>query len=143
VGNKTALMNPYFFLYYCAFVMVRKLAYKNWSDRVPESAMYFLNGMAILFVGVILYYFVGPPPKGQSLIVVALAIAFGIAGINYFIFTYKGRYKKIVEYYESKYTSRPPWMTYFIIPICYIVLIYFFSVIHDHYDDYYRINGLK
>ena len=123
--------------------MVRKLAYKKWIDRIPESAMYFLNGMAILFVSVILYYLGGPPPKGQSLIVIALAIAFGIAAINHFIFAYKGRYKKIVEYYELKYASRPPRVTYFIIPACYILLFYFFGLVHDHYSEYYRNNGLK
>ena len=69
-------MNPYFFLYYCAFVMVRKLADKRWMDRVPESAMYFLNGMSFLFVGEIIYCIGGPPPRDQFLIVKALAIAF-------------------------------------------------------------------
>jgi hypothetical protein len=123
--------------------MVRKLADKKWMDRVPDSAMAFLNGMSILLVGVILYYFGGPPTRDQFLVVKALAIAAGIAAVNYFIFTFKGRYKNIVEYYESKYVSRPPWFAYFIIPICYILLMYAFSLVHNLYSDYYRINGLK
>jgi L-asparagine transporter-like permease len=126
-------MNPYFFLFYCSFVMNRKLASKSMRENVPDSAVYFINGMVLLFVGVILYYIVGTFPKRQFVFVLGLAIAFAIATVNNFIFMKKGRYKNIVEYYDSKYSSRPPWFTYFTIPACYILLMYLFSLVHDHY----------
>ena len=126
-------MNPYFFLFYCSFVMNRKLASKGMINRIPDSTVYFINGMVLLFVGVILYYIVGTFPKRQFVIVLGLAIAFGIAAVNNFIFMRKGRYKNIVEYYDNKYSSRPPWFTYFTIPACYILLMYFFGLVHDHY----------
>jgi ABC-type Fe3+-siderophore transport system permease subunit len=123
--------------------MVRRLASKKWMDRVPDSAMRFLGGMGCIFVVLILYYLSGPPSKGLIIIVVAVAIVFGIGAVNDFIFMKKDRYKNIVEYYESKYASRPPWPFYFIIPICYIILMFCFSLVHDHYAYYDRINGLK
>jgi hypothetical protein len=126
-------MNPYFFLFYCSFVMNRKLASKSLKENVPDSAVYFLNGMAILFVGTILYCIGGTPPKKLFVYVVVLAILYGIATLNNFIFMKKDRYKNIVEYYDGKYSSRPPWFTYFIIPACYILIIYLFSLVHDHY----------
>jgi hypothetical protein len=106
-------------------------------DRVPDSATAFIDGMAIMLVGVIVYYFGGPPGRNQFLIVKALSTAAGVASVNYFIFTFKDRYKKIIEYYEIKYVSRPPWFTYFIIPTCYIFLMYLFKIVHDHYADCY------
>jgi phosphoglycerol transferase MdoB-like AlkP superfamily enzyme len=126
-------MNPYVFLYYCSFVMNRKLASKSMRENVPDSAVYFLNGMVLLFVGAISYYIGGPPPRKQFVFVVVLAILYVIATFNNFIFMKKDRYKNIVEYYDSKYSSRPPWFTYFTIPACYILLMYLFSLIHDHY----------
>jgi hypothetical protein len=136
-------MNPYFFLFYCSFVMNRKLASKNWMERVPDSAVYFVNGLGILFVGGILYWIGGPPPRKPFVYVVVLAILYGIATLNNFIFLKKDRYKNIIGYYDSRYSGRPPRLFYFIVPICYIMLMFFLSLIHDHYADYYRINGLK
>ena len=127
------LMNPYYFLYYCSFVMARKLASKNWTDRVPDSAMRFLGGMGCIFVILILYYIGGPPSKGLITIVVAVVIVFGIGAVNDSIFMKEDRYKNIVEYYDNKYSSRPPWFTYFTIPACYILFMYLFSLVHDHY----------
>jgi hypothetical protein len=111
-------MNPYFFLFYCSFVMNRKLASKSWMERVPDSAVYFINGMGILLL-------------------------YGIATLNNFIFMKRDRYKNIIDYYDSRYSGRPPRLFYFIVPICDIILMFFLSLIHDHYADYYKINGLK
>ena len=113
--------------------MNRKLASKSMRGNIPDSAVYFINGMVLLFVGAISYYIGGPPPRKQFVFVVVLAILYGIATLNNFIFMKKDKYKYIVEYYDSKYSSRPPWFTYFIIPACYILIIYLFSLVHDHY----------
>jgi hypothetical protein len=123
--------------------MIRKLADKRWLDRVPESAIYFLNGMVFLFVAVILYYFGGPPAKGPLLAIKTLTVAAIIGAINHFIFMQKKTYEKIIEFYENKYSGRPPWIAYFIVPACYILLMYVFSLIHSHYDYYYKMLELK
>ncbi len=136
-------MNPYYFLFYCSFAMVRRLADKRWMDRVPDSALAFINGMAILLVGVILYYYCGPPTRGPFLVVKGLVIAACIASVNFFIFTFKERYKNIVQRYDNKYVNQPPWFAYFVIPMCYILLMYIFSLVHNHYSEYYRVQGLK
>jgi hypothetical protein len=123
--------------------MNRKLASKSMRGNIPDSAVYFINGMVLLFVGAISYYIGGPPPRKQFVFVVVLAILYGIATFNNFIFMKKDRYKIIVDYYDSRYSGRPPRFFYFIVPVCYITLMFFLSLIHDHYADYYRINGLK
>ena len=136
-------MNPYYFLYYCAFLMVRRLASKSMMDNVPDSAMYFVNGIVLLAAGVILYYAGGPPSRGLSTIIKALTIAIVIATFNYYIFGYKERYKKIVDNYNSKYMGRVPWILYFVVPLCYVFLFCMFKLVNLHYADYYRTNGLK
>ena len=123
--------------------MTRKLAAKNWLDRVPLSAMAFVNGIVLLSVGSILYGIVGPPPRGLSLTVKILIIVVIVMAVNQFIFIKRDKYKTIVEYYDTKYLNRPPRIIYFIIPMSYILLFYILSSIHDHYGDYYRIHGLK
>jgi hypothetical protein len=123
--------------------MTRKLAAKNWLDRVPSSAMSFVNGIVLLSVGSILYAIVGPPPRELSVTVKILIIVVIVMGVNQFIFIKRDKYKTIVEYYDAKYIRRPPRITYFIIPMCYILLFYIMNLIHDHYGDYYRIHGLK
>ena len=123
--------------------MARKLAAKNWMDRVPSSAMAFVNGIVILSVGSILYGIVGPPPRELSVMVKILIIVVIVMAVNQFIFIKRDKYKTIVEYYDAKYIRRRPWIIYFIIPMCYILLFYIMSSIYDHYGDYYRIHGLK
>jgi hypothetical protein len=121
--------------------MVRKLADKRWLDRVPESATYFLNGMVFLFVAVVVFYLGGPPPQGPYLAIKTLAVGALIAAINYLILTRKKTYEKIIQFYEDKYSGRPPRLSYFIIPACYILLMYVFSLIHDHYENYYKMHN--
>jgi hypothetical protein len=105
--------------------------------------MAFVNGIVILSVGSILYGIVGPPPRELSVMVKILIIVVIVMAVNQFIFIKRDKYKTIVEYYDAKYISRPPWIIYFIIPMCYVLLSYIMSSIHDHYGDYYRIHGLK
>jgi hypothetical protein len=125
--------------------MVRRLASKSLMDNVPDSAMYFVSGIVFLATGAILYYVVGPPPigSGSSPIIKVFIIGIVVVIFNYYIFAYKERYKKIVDYYNSKYMGRVPWILYFVVPMCYIFLMWTLGRIHDHYGDYYRINGLK
>ena len=124
--------------------MVRKLASKSMMDNVPDSAMYFVNGIVLLATLGIIYYLGGPPPRAEvGLIIRVLIIVVPVATFNYYIFAYKERYKKIVDNYNSKYMDKVPWILYFVVPICFVFLICMMKLIHDHYGDYYRINGLK
>jgi len=112
-------------------------------DNVPDSAMYFVSGIVFLATGAILFYVGGPPPRGSSPITKGFILLIVIVILNYFIFANKDRYKKIVDYYNSKYMGRVPWILYFVVPMCYIFLMWMLGRIHDHYGEYYRINGLK
>jgi hypothetical protein len=123
--------------------MVRRLASKSLMDNVSDSAMYFVNGIVLLATGAILYYFGGPPPRELSTTIKALILAIGIAAVNYYIFAYKERYKKIVDHYNTKYMGRVPWIIYFVVPMCYVFLLCMMKLINLYYGDYYRINGLK
>jgi len=123
--------------------MVRRLASKSMMDNVPDSAMCFVSGIVGLATGAILYYVGGPPPREPSTKIKILIIGFVIVAFNSYIFTYKDRYKKIVDYYNSKYMGRVPWILYFVVPMCYVFFIWILYLIHQHYGGYYRINGLK
>src|SRR5258708_40289648 len=106
-------MNPYFFLYYCAFAMTRKLAAKNWLDRVPSSAMAFGNGSGLLSVGSILYGIVGPPPRELSVMVKVLTVVVIVMAGNQFIFITGDKFETTLENYATKVINRPHWLTYF------------------------------
>ena len=136
-------MNPYYFLYYCAFTTVRKLASKSMMDNVPDSAMYFVNGIVFLALWAILFFLGGPPLPGSFAIIKGLSLFIGIIVSNYYIFAYNKKYTKIVDYYNAKYMDRIPLIIYFVIPICYVFLMFLLGRIHDHYGAYYRMNGLK
>ncbi len=140
---KIAEMNPYYFLYYSAFAMARKLASKNLMDRVPSSAAYFVNGIVIMVVILTFYYFSGPPQHELPAKVGAIIVVIIILTVNDFIFLKKDKYKAIIEYYDTRYMNQPPWILFLVVPLCYILLCYIMALIHGHYSEYYRIHGLK
>ena len=95
-------MGIYNYLFYKSFVLAKKS--KNYDDCPVLGGMIWVIMCVGLNIGTILLFIGGLGMKSGLDFLPKYKVVFGLGylGLLLFYYLYKGRYKKIVAYYESK-----------------------------------------